>query len=280
MNDVVTLTADLKRDTDGIWTSDRATAISHPDEYQQWYLAVEDTSYWFQHRADCVVACLNLFAPAGPVLDIGGGNGHVSLAMKRAGFEVILLEPSAEGVKNARHRGIEPVLCTTLEDSGLKKHCVAAAGLFDVLEHVADDAGFLRRIHTILRANGLLYLTVPAFEFLWSRHDDRVGHFRRYSLRGLIPLLEACGFSVEFCSYLFAPLVMPIFLLRSLPTRLRLVPRDELKQFKREHSAEGGAVDRAMRRLLSLEKCAIAKRKSIPMGSSCLVVARAKDATA
>lgn len=280
MDDIVNLTADLKLDSDGVWMSDRTSAISHPDEYQQWYLAVEDTSYWFQHRADCVVACLNLYAPAGPVLDIGGGNGHVSLAMKRAGFEIVLLEPSMEGVKNARHRGIEPVLCTTLEDSGLKEHCVAAAGLFDVLEHVADDAGFLRRIHTILGPNGLLYLTVPAFRFLWSRHDDRVGHFRRYSLSGLLPLLDECGFSVEFCSYLFAPLVLPIFLLRSLPTRLRLHSRDELGNFKREHAAEGGVMDRVMRRLLSLEKRAIAKKKSIPLGSSCLVVARAKHEVA
>jgi SAM-dependent methyltransferase len=275
MHDIPSLTSRLRVRPDGVWESDRIGPVSHPDEFQQWYLAVEETSYWFQHRAACMVECLKLFPPEGPVLDVGGGNGHVSLEMKRAGFDVMLLEPSAQGVANAQRRGISPILCTTLEDSGLKANSFPATGLFDVLEHVDDDRAFLDLIHHVLTPNGILLLTVPAFQILWSRHDERVGHFRRYTLGGLAKLLGQCGFAIEFQSYLFAPLVLPIFLLRAIPARLGLARRDELDHFRREHSMPGGVGDRIMRQLLLQEQKRIRRQKPIPLGSSCLVVARA-----
>jgi len=248
--------------------------ISHPDEWQEWYLAVEDGSYWFRHRAACIVESLRRFSPPGPVFDVGGGNGHVSLAMKRAGFEPVLVEPSVQAAENAQRRGLEPILCATLQDAGLLPGSVPALGAFDVLEHIEDDAGFLRLIEQTLRPGGLVLLTVPAFNVLWSGHDEYVGHYRRYTLRGLSALLQAAGFVIEFKTYLFAILPLPIFVQRSIPTRLGLTRQSSFERFQKEHATQRGWGVQAVERLLQQELAWLRRGRAIPFGSSCLIVAR------
>ena len=82
----------------------------------------------------------------------------------------------------ARSRGLDPVVCATLEEAGLRPESLDAVGLFDVVEHIRDEVGFLRTVRQTLCHGGRLYLTVPAFRALWSSEDDLVGHHRRYTL--------------------------------------------------------------------------------------------------
>lgn len=273
MIDIGTLTEGLQAQAGGIWLSDNRSAVSHPDECQDWYLAVEDSSYWFQHRAACIVECLRRFPPQGPFFDVGGGNGHVSMAIKAAGFAPVLLEPCLAAARNAERRGLSPIICATLEDAGFRAGSLPAVGAFDVLEHVEDDARFLRTVRQALVSEGLLYLTVPAFQWLWSDYDRYVGHHRRYSLPRLIRLLADCGYRTELASYLYLPLPLPIFLMRALPSRLGLAQRD-LNRFQREHAAGRGIAARIMESLLARERKWLAAGRAVPLGSSCLVVAR------
>jgi SAM-dependent methyltransferase len=73
--------------------------------------------------------------------------------------------------------------------------------LFDVLEHVPDEAGFLAWIHGLLRPGGSLVVTVPAFSWLWSRHDELNHHQRRYTRRQLVAALHRARFEVTLASY-------------------------------------------------------------------------------
>jgi hypothetical protein len=88
--------------------------------------------------------------------------------------------------------------------------------LMDVLEHVGDDAGFLADVRK--RGEGLNYffVTVPAFTSLWSRHDEFLGHHRRYTRSSLSAVLEAKGFSVKRTYYLYASIFPVVYLVRRL----------------------------------------------------------------
>ncbi len=80
--------------------------------------------------------------------------------------------------------------------------------MLDVLEHIDDDVGGLRALGRTLKRDGQVLITVPAFPLLWSRHDERHHHKRRYRKRGLIAAAEAAGLEVVSVSY-FNTLLFP-----------------------------------------------------------------------
>ena len=63
--------------------------------------------------------------------------------------------------------------------------------LSDVIEHVDDDVGALRVAARLAAPGSRLVITVPAFQFLWSRHDETFEHRRRYSARQLLQVVRA-----------------------------------------------------------------------------------------
>lgn len=260
---------------DGIWFSKAAASVSYPEEGSEWCQQIEEDSFWFRHRNNCILAAMSQFTPAGPVIDIGGGNGFVALALKGAGYGTILLEPGLAGARHASRRGLTPVICSSIEDAGFSVNSFHAVGLFDVLEHCADDVHFLNKVRGLLVKGGLLYLTVPAYGFLWSADDDFAQHFRRYTLAEVASRLQKCGFLVEYGSYFFMFLPVPIFFLRTLPSILALRKKSELEQERNAHRSPRGVLGRLLDRLLRSEVNIIGRGMEVPFGGSCLVVARA-----
>jgi SAM-dependent methyltransferase len=98
-----------------------------------------------------------------------------------------------------------------------------AVCLFDVLEHIRDDAGALKRLKGLLKPGGLLLFTVPAHPWLWCQEDLRAGHERRYSRGALKRLLRTCGFHPLCLRYLFVAL-LPFLTLRKWVKSDTLVP--------------------------------------------------------
>ena len=155
--DVSVLTAGLERGADDIWFAPRRTPVSYPEHGNAACLQFEDRSFWFRHRNRCVTTLVRRFAPKGVLLDVGGGNGYVAKGLMDAGIECALLEPGLEGVLAARARGVDPVICARLEDLdevGLARGSLGAAGMFDVLEHIEDEADALRRVHRAGKRKG------------------------------------------------------------------------------------------------------------------------------
>jgi len=264
----------LRRGDDGIWRAARQSDISHPEVCQDWYREVEDRSYWYRHRAACITDLMERFPPGGAVFDIGGGNGSVSLAMKRAGHSPVLVEPSLSAARNARHRGLRDVICSTLQDAGFHAGVLPAAGMFDVLEHIEDDRQFLTDLGRSLTPQGRLYLTVPAYSWLWSEHDERVGHYRRYTRARICRLLRETGYEVEYAAYLFAALTAPVLFMRALPYRIFGPGRSNQHTFAREHACSGGLLSRGIHALFAVERYWSRYASKMPLGTSCVVVAR------
>lgn len=277
MADIASMSDALALGDDGIWHASKNQPISYPAQGNDNCYAVESGSFWFNHRNHCIIAMVNRFPPAedGVICDIGGGNGFVALGLSQAGYDVVLLEPGQDGARNAKQRGLQHVICASSETAQIHPGSLAAVGLFDVIEHIEDDKRFLQSIRSLLCGEGRLYATVPAYQFLWSGHDIVAGHYRRYSLAEICSLLEAAGFEVEFASYFFRPLPLPILLLRALPFKLGFRTKTpEATQRHRDHASSNNALSSFLRRLLRSETGLISRGKSMSFGGSCIVTAK------
>ena len=262
---------------DGIWYGLEKQKISYPSDGNNDFFNIEDSSFWFKHRNSCISCVVKKYPPEknGPIFDIGGGNGFVSLGLINAGFDVVLVEPGQMGASNAKRVGLENVICSTIYTARFKPKCMPSIGLFDVLEHIEDDLSFLKTIRDLIKEQGRLYLTVPSFNFLWSKEDVLAGHFRRYTLKNICKKLETAGFEIDFSSYIFRLLPAPIFLFRTLPFRAGLSNiKHGNENISRDHVLKAGAVTRFFDAHLRSEVHNIKEGKTMRFGGSCLIVAR------
>ena len=62
---------------DGVFYSSKISQVSYPIEATQTIYEIEDNSFWFHHRNDCIIKLINRFKPKGLIFEIGGGNGFV-----------------------------------------------------------------------------------------------------------------------------------------------------------------------------------------------------------
>lgn len=240
------ITRGLVHKENGVWISPKITDVSYPKGKHQFFFSVEENSFWFQHRNDCIIEILQRFPPKKYIIDVGGGNGFVSLGIQNAGFNVIMLEAGSDGVMNAQKRGIKDILHTTFQDADFPNSSVDCIGSFDVLEHIEDDYAFLNIAFRCIRKEGKLYVTVPAHQYLWSWMDIQAGHFRRYSMTLLTKLLNRSGFEVIYISYFFSGLSLPIFFFRTLPTFLRLPQNRSREKKAKIHRKKTGFIGRVL----------------------------------
>jgi len=250
--------------------------VSFPEAAYADCFELEDASFWFAHRNEVISLALAQHPFEGAFLDVGGGNGAVSRRLATDGIDTVVLEPGPDGASNARARGLPTVVCTTLEKAGFEPGSFGSAGLFDVIEHVDDDAEILTRVHDVLRPDGVLAVTVPAYSWLWSAEDELAGHHRRYTLGRLRKVLDEAGFDVRYETYFFAALTVPIFLARSVRYRLGRRPSQKVWDEASKQHTPNIRARAVMDLLLAPELMAVRAGKRLPFGTSCLAIARAR----
>lgn len=165
--------------------------------------ALEDRHWWFVARRrilDKMLAGLPLPSDA-QILEAGCGTGG-NLAMLARYGHVYGMEANAEAIKLASAKGVAEVCAGYLpNDIPFPEKNFDLIVLFDVLEHLDDDAAALSALRARLKPGGWLLVTVPAFPFLWSGHDEIHHHKRRYRARSLRALTESAGYHVRYLSY-------------------------------------------------------------------------------
>ncbi|MGK2857229.1 MAG: methyltransferase domain-containing protein [Thermoanaerobaculia bacterium] len=267
-------TRGLTVDENGIWRSNQHRELSYPEEGNEHCHALEDSSFWFRHRNNCIVAMLERFPPTGPILDVGGGNGYVARRMLDEGFDATLLEPGPVGALLAKTtRDIPEVFCATLEGAQFASESIGAIGCFDVLEHMADDHALIAEAHRVLAPGGLLYASVPAHRWLWSASDVVARHHRRYD-RGAILDLLGPKFELLYATHIFTALTLPILAFRAMPFALGIAKSEGVLSSETEHGVRGGVWVRFLDRLLARELECVARGGRRRFGASMLVVAR------
>lgn len=120
--------------------------------------------------------------------------------------------------------------------------------LMDILEHVDDDQGLLSEYVSKVPTGSRFLITVPAFNFLWSGHDDFLDHRRRYTLPHLERVVTASGLKVELGSYYYG-MVFPIA--ASIRLTQNLISKD--KSPKSQMSKHSGLVNQILMTMCSAE---------------------------
>ena len=242
--------------------------MSFPDEGLEVLSMEVEGNYWFDHRATAVAACLTRLRVSS-MWDVGSGTGAMAGRLRPSLVSVVAVEPQDGGARLAAARGL-PSLCATLQDLRLPDGCLECIGAFDVIEHVRDVDSLLKEARRVLQPNGLVIVTVPAFNALWGDEDDFAQHLRRYSRPALVEQFAHCGFRAVHVEYLFASLVLPALVTRAVPYRLgvRRSPERVLDKMQVQLSTTG-VVGRIAKAVLRSEEVA-ARKFDLPLGLSLL----------
>ena len=141
------------------------------------------------------------------VLEIGAGHGTFTEMLAREAERVVASDISERCVSRLRERfsGEESVeILHGSVDSADGHGPFDSVILINVLEHIKDDDGALRDLGRLLRPGGRAVLWVPAFSFLYSDFDRRIGHYRRYRRPELQRQLVDAGYDVQDVRYVNA----------------------------------------------------------------------------
>ncbi|MEO6225241.1 MAG: class I SAM-dependent methyltransferase [Sphingomicrobium sp.] len=190
--------------------------------YQQ-MAELDQRHWWYRARREVLASLIAREAkpPAnGHILELGCGTGH-NLAMLSRFGTVDALELDGEARALAEKRLGRPVMSAQLPElKGVAKRRYDLIGAFDVVEHIADDAGALASIAVRLKPGGKFVMTVPAHQWMWSAHDVANHHQRRYSKRSLRALIEHSPLRLDKIGY-FNSLLFPLAVVERLASKLR-----------------------------------------------------------
>lgn len=152
------------------------------------------------------------------VLDVGAGSGVFARQLLDAGVcqRAVCVDPAYSSERVERYNGHEIRFARAAGDAPAELIL-----MMDVLEHVDDDVGLLRRTTRNLRPQDLVAITVPAFQFLWSGHDVFLEHRRRYTRRQIEAVVRAAGLDPVRSGYFFG-LLFPVAAVQRLLNKWRL----------------------------------------------------------
>ncbi len=240
-------------------------AREHLELYQ-----LEETYWWFIGRRELVAQMLERYGPRPDplILDAGCGTGGTMAQVARLG-PVIGCDTSEYALAFCRERGFTALVAADVSKLPFTSQSLEAVLNCDVLEHTPDDRAALAELVRVLKPGGIIVLTVPAHEFLWSEHDEALEHRRRYSARQLRRLLQESGMEVAKLSPVVVGVFGPILLFRLLQ-RLRPKapedPRTDLRVLPR-------VLNNLLIQGLRLENWLL-RHVNLPVGTSLVAVAR------
>jgi SAM-dependent methyltransferase len=230
----------------------------------------EDRHWWYRGRRSVierVIADLKLPARA-RILDAGCGSGRNMIDLARHGT-VSGVELSGASVDVARARGAGEVIAGSVLDMPFDGDSFDLSVCLDVIEHLDDDVGALRELRRVLAPGGSLLVTVPAYQWLWSGHDEVNHHHRRYTRRSLQRVAEQAGWEQVRTTY-FNSLLLPLAIL------LRVLDRFSKKTTESSLDlwVPPQPLNWLLERPLALEAALIGRGGRIPAGLSLLAVFR------
>lgn len=240
-----------------------------PHEYQTLF-EMEDTYWWYVARRKLVEEVLLSTCGSGGerrLADLGCGTGANAGTLAKFG-RVVLMDLSADALRYCRRRGLDQVLVSSAESIGLASGSLDIVSALDVLEHLDHDVTAMKEVLRILKPGGVFLITVPAFGFLWSEHDEALHHRRRYTHWELRNKLTVAGFDVGRSTYFITLLFLPILLMRLWQG---IFKKDVYP--KTSHVLLPWWANTLIERILAVERW-ICRRVNLPFGVSIVAVAR------
>jgi SAM-dependent methyltransferase len=234
-------------------------------------LAVDEHHWWYRGRRRVIRAELDRLAlPAGArILDAGCGSGRTLVELAHYGGEVCGIELNSDAAELARARGLGDVEVGRLEELPWEDGAFDLITCLDVIEHVPDDVTALVELRRVVAPGGWLLVTVPAYQALWSRHDEANHHYRRYSRSMLRAAARSAGWQIERVSSFNSLLLAPAAAVRLAQRRMGT---------RNGHSSDldmGPAwLNDVLERPMALEASWLGRGRTLPVGLSLLAVLR------
>ena len=231
---------------------------------------VESFHWWFVVRRKLLKSILSSvkFQKNSITLDIGCGTGSNLRALVSAGLDAIGLDRSIYALTLIRSKEKFPLLVGDLNDLPIKTKSIGLIIAMDILEHLDDDAKGIIESYRVLKEDGMLILTVPAFRFLRGVQDRVTGHKRRYTKKEIVNRLKEAGFDILKSSYFNFFLFFPILIGRRLIKFFGV-------RIESENKINFPLINFFLKVIFSLE-LPILKYASFPFGVSILCIAKKK----
>ena len=229
---------------------------------------VEAEHWWFVSRRKIItkfIEGLELKDDA-RVLDAGCGNGD-NLEMLAKHGELFAVERDELAFARAQARLFGKVYKGELPD-GFPEEVSKDNDLIvllDVLEHIDDDHKSLSVLKDCAKDKAKIVITVPAYQFLWTQHDEIHHHKRRYTIKSLKKVVEANGWKIQYISY-FNTFLFPLALIDRLIKKLLFSSREEKLVIPNKH------INVVFEKIFGFESNFIGKY-SFPFGLSIILVA-------
>jgi SAM-dependent methyltransferase len=179
------------------------------------------------------------------------------------------VELSETSVDLARARETGEVVAGSVLEMPFPDDSFDLAVSLDVLEHLKDDLAALRELRRTVAPGGSLLVTVPAYQWLWSGHDEINHHHRRYTRRSLQRVAQQAGWEQVRTTY-FNSLLLPLAILLRVLERLNT----RTTESSLDLWVPPEPLNWLLERPLALEAALITRGGHIPAGLSLLAVFR------
>ena len=205
-----------------------------------------------------------------PILDAGCGNGD-NLSLLSTFGDLVAFEKNEYALKTAKSKKIGEIYKAELPDKlpNTIKTNFDLIVLLDVLEHIDDDSKSLTTVRKLMNNKGIILITVPAFQWLWSEHDVIHHHKRRYSKSELREKLDSSGFRIKYISY-FNTLLFPFALVERIGQKIFSPSNPEILELP------NNKINFLLEKIFSLEAIFMNKI-SLPFGLSLVAIAEKKN---
>ena len=239
------------------------------------FAELEQRHFWFRGRRaiffDFIARELSGRGHDLEILEIGCGPGGMLSPLARFGH-LHGLDIAHDALAYCRHRGFPDVVTGSGTELPFADGSFDVVALFDAIEHIPDDRQALAEVKRILKPGGLVFISVPAYQFLFSQNDRLVHHQRRYTRGQLAKLLSAERFAPRkltyFNTFLF-PLILPAVMVLKLKERLLGLP-DGQTNLSHEFSRP---VNGLFAWFMSAERWLL-RHMEFPFGHSLIAIAR------
>lgn len=195
---------------------------------------LEDTYWWFVARNYIIKELTKKYSTLNrgdTVLDVGCGTGGFAVSISDL-YKPVCMDMSPLALDYCKKRGLTDLHQGLLSDFPKDDYDINGVFMLDVIEHIEDDMKVIAEVYDLLPKGGPFIATVPAYMWLWSRHDSMHMHYRRYSKSHFNKILKEIGFNIIYSSYfntfLFPPAVMKRFIDKIFGEKGEYKPVDEV----------------------------------------------------
>lgn len=179
----------------------------------------QKTHWWFSVRRDLIFRFIKKFSKKKriKILDYGCGSGtNISVLTKLGQVHCYEKDYKTSRYLSLKYKKNRKVAVIKKIKKTLKYDCIVLA---DVLEHIKNDKQALNNLKKNLNPKGLILLTIPAYNYLFSKKDVVLKHYRRYGFNQIKNLVSK-NFKVLritfFNTFLFAPIALITLVLKFL----------------------------------------------------------------